>query len=71
MSAGIFYRPPSQMQFLKQMVTEFESLEWNNELYILAEFNIELLFKGNCTLNKTHKVKNLFKGFLPEIKKYN
>ena len=26
-SEGIFYRPPSQMRFLKQMVTEFESLK--------------------------------------------
>ena len=53
------------------MVTEFESLELNNELYILGDFNIDLLFKGNCILNKTHKIKNHFKDFSPEIKKYN
>ena len=50
------------------MVTEFESR--TNELYILGDFNIQLLFKGNCN-NKTHKVKNHFKDFSPEIKKYN
>ena len=53
------------------MVTEFESFELINELYILVDFNIDLLFKGNCILNKTHKIKNHFKDFSPEIKKYN
>ena len=70
-SVGIFYKPPSQTRFFEQMVTESESLELNNELYIFGDFNINLLFKGNCTLNKTHKIKNDFKDFLPEIKKYN
>ena len=53
------------------MVTDFESLELNNELYILGDFNIDLLFKGNCILNKTQKSKNHFADFSPEIKKYN
>ena len=53
------------------MVTEFDSLDLNNEVYILGDFNIDLLFKGNCILNKTHKIKNHFKDFLPKIKKYN
>ena len=53
------------------MVTEFESLELNNELYILGDFNIDLIFNGNCILNKTHKIKNHFKDFSPKIKKYN
>ena len=35
------------MQFLEQTITEFESLELNNELYILWDFNINFLFKGN------------------------
>ena len=51
-SVGILYKPPSQTRFLEQMVTEFESLELNNELYILGDFNIDLLFKGNCILKK-------------------
>ena len=57
------------MRFLEQMVTEFESLELNKELYILGDFNIDLLFKGNCILNKTYEIKNHFKDFSPEIKK--
>ena len=53
------------------MVTEFGSLELINELYILGDFTIDLIFKGNCILNKTHKIKNHFKDFSPKIKKYN
>ena len=68
---GILYKPPRQTRFLEQMVTDVESLELNNELYILGDFNIDLLFKGNCILNKTHKSKNHFTDFSPKIKKYN
>ena len=56
---------------LVQIITEFESLELNNKLYIVGDFNINLLFKGNCILNKTREIKNHFKEFSPEIKKYN
>ena len=52
------------------MVTDFESLELNNEIYIIGDFNIDLLFKGNCILNKTQKSKNHLTNFSPEIKKY-
>ena len=60
-----------EARFLVQIITEFESLELNNRLYIIGDFNINLLFKGNCILNKTHEIKNPFKEFSPEIKKYN
>ena len=68
-SIGILYKPPRQTRSLEQMDTDFESLELNNELYILGDFNIGLLFKGNCILNKTQKIKNHFTDFSPEIKK--
>ena len=70
-SVGIFYKPPSQTRLLQQMVTEFESLELNSKLYILRYFKIDLLFKGNCILNKTHEIKNHLKDFSPQIKQYN
>ena len=59
------------MSFLEQVITEFESLEVNNEFYILGDCNINLQFKGNCILDKTHKFKNHFKDFLSEITKCN
>ena len=70
-SVSIFYKPPHQTRFLEQIITKFESLESNNELYILGDFNINLLFKGNSILNKTHEIKSHFKDFSPEVKKYN
>ena len=68
---GISYKPSSQTRFLEQMITELESLKLNNELYILGDFNVNLQFEGNCILNKTHEIRNHFKDFSPEIKKYN
>ena len=56
------------MQFLEQMVTEFESLELNNKLYILGDFNANLLFNGNCILNKIHEIKDHFEDFHPKLK---
>ena len=43
-SVGIIYKSPSQTQFLEQIITEFEALDLNNEIYILGDFNIKLLF---------------------------
>ena len=65
---GIFYKPPSQTRILEQMVTEFESLELNNELYILGDFNINLLFKGNVFLVKLTKLKIILKTFRWKLK---
>ena len=56
---AILYKPPRQTRFLEHMVTDFESLELNNELYIHGDFNIDLLFKENCILNKTQKSKKI------------
>ena len=44
-SAGIIYKSPSQIQFLEQMITKFEILDLNKEIYVLGEFKINLLFR--------------------------
>ena len=44
-SVGIIYKPPSQSQFLQQILTEFETLDLDNEIYVLGDFNINLLFR--------------------------
>ena len=51
-SVGIIYKPPSQTQFLEQMITEFETLDLNNEIYILGDFIVNLLFWDKYVLNK-------------------
>ena len=69
-SVGIIYKPPSQTQFLEQMITEFEALDLNNEIYVLGDFNINLLFRGKYVLNKPNETKKIDKDLLPEIKRY-
>ena len=69
-SVGIIYKPPSQSQFLQQIITEFEALDLDNEIYVLGDFNINLLFRDKYVLNKSNEIKKLDKNLLPEIKRY-
>ena len=69
-SVGIIYKPPSQSQFLQQIITEFEALDLDNEIYVLGDFNINLLFRDKYVLNKSNEIKNLDKNLLHEIKRY-
>ena len=68
---GIIYKPPHQTWFLEQMITEFESLELNNKLYILGDFNRNLLFLNkmeNAFLMKLAELKIIVKAFPPKLK---
>ena len=49
------------------MITEFGVLELNNELHILGDFNINLLLKGKCILNKIHETVIIVKTFRPKF----
>ena len=69
-SVGIIYKPLSQSQFLQQIITEFEALDLDNEIYVLGDFNINLLFRDKYVLNKSNEIKKLDKNLLPEIKRY-
>ena len=55
------------MKFFEQIITKFEALELNSELYILEDFNINLLFTGRGILNKTYETKNHCKEFSTQI----
>ena len=55
-SVGIIYKPPSQSQFLQQIITEFEALDLDNEIYFLGDFNINLLFRDKYVLNKSNEI---------------
>ena len=57
---GIIYKPPSQIQFLEQIIREFEALD----------FNINLLFQDKYVLDKPNETKKVDKDLLPEIKRY-
>ena len=69
-STGVIYKPASQSQFLEQMITEFEALDINNEIYVLGEFNINLLFREKKFLSVSQmKLKRLIK-ICYQIKRY-
>ena len=53
-----------QDRFQEQVITEFETLGSIDELYILGDFNIKLLYKDICILNNPTKLKNSTKIFL-------
>ena len=54
---GIINKPTSQTHFLEQMITEFDLLDLNNEIYILGDFNINLLLTNKCIINKPNKTR--------------
>ena len=69
-SIGIIYKPPSQSQFLQQIITTFEAFDLDNKIYVLGDFNVNLLFRDKYILNKSNVIKNLDKHLLPEIRRY-
>ena len=69
-SVGIVYKPLSQSQFLQQMIAEFEALDLDNEIYVLGNFNINLLFQDKYVLNKSTEIKKLNKNLLPDKKNF-
>ena len=55
---GIFYRPPSQNNFLDILCEDFLKLDvLNKEYYILGDFNINLLIAGEYAPTKFRTVK--------------
>ena len=58
-SIGIIYKKPNQTQFLEQMITKFEALDLNNEIYVLGDFNLNLLFKDKYVLIKPNESKKI------------
>ena len=66
-TVGIFYRPPDKYNFLEELNNEFYKLDSsNNDIFILGDFNINLLSKKNkyildknniitCPLTKLYK----------------
>ena len=70
LSVCIIYNPPSQTQFLEQMITEFEALNLNNKIYVLGDFYINLLFWDKYVLKKPNETKKIDKDLFLEIKRY-
>ena len=43
------------------MITDFEALNLNIKIYVLADFDINLLFRGKYVLNKSNETKKIDK----------
>ena len=69
-TVGVIYKPQDQTRSLEQIITEFETLDLNDEHYVLGNFNISLLFKGKYFFDKPDKFMQFYKEFSPEIKNY-
>ena len=52
------------------MITEFEALNLNSEIYILGDFNINLLFRDKYVLNKPNQTTKIEKDLLLQVKRY-
>ena len=74
---GIFYRPPNENDFLNIFSNEFQQIDSKtNEIYLLGDFNINLLQNGKFILkeNQSYKLKssssalvNTYKDFYQKI----
>ena len=65
---GLFYRPPNQANFMELIVKSFSLLNLrDNEIYLLGDFNINLLQNGNYILNRkgmaVHTLINKYQEF--------
>ena len=53
-SIGVFYRPPSQNDFIDLVSEDFDKLlPEEKEIYILGDFNINVLLNGKSILDKS------------------
>ena len=63
----VIYKPPDQTRFLEQIIPEFETLDLNDEHYVLGDFSINLLFKGKYIFDKLDKFRQFYKELSPEF----
>ena len=59
-AVGIFYRPPNASNFLETLSNDLKQIDIRkNEIYILGDFNINLLANGTFVLkeNQTNLIK--------------
>ena len=70
---GIFYRPPGQNNFLDILMNELSSLNTNkSEVYLLGDFNINLLQRNQYVLkeNLSSKYKDLITPLIRQYKEF-
>ena len=70
---GIFYRPPNENDFLNIFSNEFQQIDSKtNEIYLLGDFNINLLQNGKFILkeNQSYKLKSSSSALVNKYKEF-
>ena len=69
-SVGIFYRPPSQNEFLELIVKDLHDIDFvKHEVFILGDFNVNLFCNNKYILNEKNDIGSLV-PISPLINKY-
>ena len=64
---GDLCKPPNQTRFFEQIITELETLDLNDEHYVLGDFNVNLFFKGKYIFDKPNEFRQFYKELSPCI----
>ena len=70
---GIFYRPPNANDFLNIFSNDFQQIDSKtNEIYLLGDFNINILQNGKFILkeNESYKLKNCSSALVNKYKEF-
>ena len=70
---GIFYRPPNENDYLNIFSNEFQQIDSKtNEIYLLGDFNINLLQNGKFILkeNQSYKLKSSSSALVNKYKEF-
>ena len=55
---GIIYRPPNSINFLKCSYRHLDDINLDNEIFLLGDFNINLLHNGKYILKEKQAMQN-------------
>ena len=69
----MFYRPPHANDFLDTLSNDFQQIDNNtNEIYLLRDFNINLLQNGKFILkeNQSYELKNSISALVSKYKNF-
>ena len=72
-AVGIFYRPPNESDFLNLFSNDFQQIDSKtNEIYLLGDFNINLLQNGKSILkeNQSYNLKNSSSALVNKYKEF-
>ena len=55
---GIIYKPPNNINFLERFNKHLDDINLDNEILLLGDFNINLLYNGKYILKENQAMQN-------------